>query len=126
MDGVVLKMHKPQAHDVALVCDAPWEGNTSGYFTLFQDGDLYRCYYRGSHHGEDGGRPSQSGVTCYAESRDGITWTKPKLGLYEFEGSKDNNIVHQGRWLLHLRPIPRHEPELPARITLQGARHHGR
>ncbi len=94
--GVVLKMHKPQAHDVALVCDAPWEGNTSGYFTLLQDGDLFRCYYRGSHHAEPGGRPSHSGVTCYAESRDGITWTKPKLGLFEFDGSKDNNITHMG------------------------------
>jgi hypothetical protein len=35
-------------------------------------------------------------VTCYAESRDGITWTKPKLGQFEFEGSKDNNITHMG------------------------------
>lgn len=94
--GVELKMHKPQAQDVALICDAPWEGNTSGYFTLLQDGDLYRCYYRGSHHGEPGGKPSHSGVTCYAESRDGITWTKPKLGLFEFGGTKDNNITHMG------------------------------
>jgi len=94
--GVVLKMHKPQARDVALVCDAPWEGNTSGYFTLLQDGDLFRCYYRGSHHGEPGGRSGHSGVTCYAESRDGISWTKPKLGLHEFEGTKDNNITHMG------------------------------
>ena len=30
---------------------------------------------------------------CYAESKDGIHWTKPKLGLHEFEGSTDNNIV---------------------------------
>lgn len=94
--GVELKMHKPQAQDVALICDAPWEGNTSGYFTLLQDGELFRCYYRGSHHGEPGGKPSHSGVTCYAESRDGITWTKPKLGLFEFGGSKDNNITHMG------------------------------
>lgn len=49
--GVELKLYKPQAREVALVCDAPWEGNTSGYFTLLQDGELYRCYYRGSHHG---------------------------------------------------------------------------
>ena len=29
----------------------------------------------------------------YAESRDGKTFVKPRLGLYEFCGSKDNNIV---------------------------------
>ena len=30
---------------------------------------------------------------CLAESRDGITWTKPRLGLYNFSGSTDNNIL---------------------------------
>ena len=30
---------------------------------------------------------------CYAESDDGIRWRKPELGLFEFRGSKDNNIV---------------------------------
>ncbi len=29
----------------------------------------------------------------YATSRDGITWTKPDLGLIEFDGSRHNNIV---------------------------------
>jgi hypothetical protein len=111
--GVEWKLHKPQAQDVALVCDAPWEGNTSGYFTLFQDGDLYRCYYRGSHHGEEGGRPSQPGVTCYAESRDGITWTKPQIGLFEFEGSKDNNIVHVGDGCSTFAPFLDTNPNCP-------------
>lgn len=111
--GVELKMHLPQAQDVALVCDAPWEGNTSGYFTLLQDGELYRCYYRGSHHGEPGGKPSQSGVTCYAESRDGITWTKPKLGLFEFGGSKDNNIIHMGDGCGTFAPFLDTNPDCP-------------
>jgi len=113
-NGVTLKLHQPQAQDVALVCDAQWEGNTSGYFTLLQDGDLFRCYYRGSHHGETGGRPSQSGVTCYAESRDGITWTKPKLGLFEFEGSKDNNITHMGDGCSTFAPFLDTNPNCPA------------
>jgi hypothetical protein len=105
MEGAALKLHKPEAQDVALVCDEPWEGNTSGYFTLFQDGDLFRCYYRGSHHGEAGGRPSQAGVTCYAESRDGITWVKPKLGLVEFNGSKENNIIRMGEGCSNFAPF---------------------
>ncbi len=29
---------------------------------------------------------------CYAESKDGIHWTKPELGLVEFRGSRKNNI----------------------------------
>jgi len=30
---------------------------------------------------------------CYAESRDGVKWYKPDLGLFKFNGSKSNNIV---------------------------------
>ncbi len=30
---------------------------------------------------------------CYATSGDGIRWQKPKLGLVEVRGSKDNNVV---------------------------------
>ena len=37
-----------------------------------------------------------AGLLCYAESADGITWTKPNLGLVEFAGSRDNNIVIDG------------------------------
>jgi hypothetical protein len=113
MEGVALKLHKPQAQEVALVCDAAWEGNTSGYFTLFQDGDVFRCYYRGSHHAEPGGKPGQPGVTCYAESRDGITWVKPTLRLFEFGGSKDNNIVHMGDGCSNFAPFKDAHPNCP-------------
>ena len=40
-------------------------------------------------------RSREMGV-CYAVSKDGIEWTKPELGLVEFEGSADNNIVMRG------------------------------
>jgi hypothetical protein len=72
--------------NVALTFDQAWEGSTSNYVTVFQDGPLYRMYYRGS----EWGRQS---VTCYAESKDGVTWTRPNLDLYSFSGSTNNNIV---------------------------------
>ena len=34
---------------------------------------------------------------CYATSTDGLTWEKDKLGIYELDGSKENNIVFSGR-----------------------------
>ena len=43
-----LRLHKPHPRDVALICDRPWEGNTSAYFTIFRDGNRIRAYYRGS------------------------------------------------------------------------------
>ena len=84
-------LKKPQAQEVSLVTGEPWEGNTSGYFTIFQDGPLYRMYYRGWHY--ENGSMAHPETTCYAESTDGIHWTKPSLGIIEYDGSTDNNIV---------------------------------
>ena len=36
---------------------------------------------------------SEGGFTCFATSEDGIHWERPALGLVEFEGSKENNII---------------------------------
>ena len=91
-----LHLHRPEPKEVVLVTDKSWEGNTCAYYTIFQDGDIYRMYYRGSHYDTETKRPTHREVTCYAESKDGIHWTKPNLGLFEFEGSKQNNIVWDG------------------------------
>lgn len=96
LSGAALVMHKPQPKEVVIVCDAPWEGNTSAYFTLFQDGDIYRMYYRGTHSDLASRKSFHPEFVCYAESRDGIHWTKPNLGLVEFNGSKENNILRSG------------------------------
>lgn len=96
IDGdVSQQVQQPEPQEVVFVTDEPWEGNTSGYYTLFRDGDLYRMIYRGWQH--DPQQKAEHGeVTCYAESRDGVNWTKPKLGLFAFEGSKQNNIIWLG------------------------------
>ena len=38
------------------------------------------------------GRPDAH-TTCYATSEDGLEWKAPELGLFEYKGSKRNNIV---------------------------------
>ena len=95
LDGCSLKLHEPQPANVALRFDAPWEGAFSGYVTVLHDGEHFRCYYRGNPiAGRDG---SDTEVTCYAESRDGINFTKPSLGLFEVHGSRSNNVVLAGQ-----------------------------
>jgi len=108
-----LLLHKPEPQEVVLVTDAPWEGNTSAYYAIFQDGDLYRMYYRGSHWDRQQRKAPHPEVTCYAESRDGIHWTKPALGLFEFEGSKKNNIVWDGVGSHNFTPFKDPNPACP-------------
>ena len=91
-----LHLHQPEPREVVLVTDEPWEGNTSGYYTVFQDDDRYRMYYRGAHFDTEERKRAHEEVACYAESQDGIHWTKPGLGLFEFGGSTVNNIVLDG------------------------------
>ena len=62
------------------------------YMTVFQDGDLYRMYY-GMHRYPEGLKGPKTRFYHYAESRDGIRWETPSLGLFEYEGSTDNNII---------------------------------
>jgi len=83
---------------VAIEHNEPWEGNASLFHTIFRDDDLYRMYYRGAQYEIVNNALTQphAQLVCYAESDDGITWRKPKLGLIEFNGSKDNNIIWAG------------------------------
>jgi hypothetical protein len=90
-DHVDLRLHHPVPREVAIVHDAPWEGNTCFYHTVFRDGNRYRMYHRGSHSVDSHAVSRQ--VVCYAESADGKQWEKPELGIVEFEGSEQNNII---------------------------------
>jgi hypothetical protein len=90
IQGARLEMHAPQPREIVLKTDHPWEGIYSAYFTVLQDGDLYRMYYRGM---PEPKHNLDTEVTCYAESKDGIHWTKPKLGLFEVKGTKENNVI---------------------------------
>lgn len=88
--GVSLKLHTPQPQEKIISFNKPWEGQESAYASVLQDGDVYRLYYRSG--------PAVDGVerTAMIESRDGRKWTRPKLGLCEFRGSTDNNLVWDG------------------------------
>lgn len=91
-----LVAQKPTPREVVLTADSPWEGNTSAYYTILHDGAKFRAYYRGHHFDEAAKKPAHREVICYAESDDGIHFTKPNLGLFEFNGYEQNNIVWNG------------------------------
>lgn len=54
-------------------------------------------------------------VTRYCESRDGSHWIKPKLGLHEIDGSKENNIIlHEAPLCHNFSPFLDLRPGVPA------------
>lgn len=88
----------------------PWEVRyDNGYPNVIYDPEekIYRCYYtlflRDDHSANTSleerksstYHPASGRVTgcCYAESKDGIHWVKPNLGLVEYLGTKENNIL---------------------------------
>ena len=93
-----LLAHKPQKKNIALLCDDEWEGVHNSYGCTLRIGDTIRLYYRASterliltdHAPNNGGGTN---VICVAESRDGITFKKPNIGHYEYNGTTYNNIV---------------------------------
>ncbi|MBK8090521.1 MAG: hypothetical protein IPK32_00600 [Verrucomicrobiaceae bacterium] len=73
---------------------APDHGHAILYGTVMKQGGTFRMWYLGMHEPEikAGQAPGWWRPMCYAESKDGVTWTKPELGLVEFGGNTKNNI----------------------------------
>ncbi|WP_417388761.1 hypothetical protein [Gimesia sp.] len=73
---------------------APDHGHAILYGSvMFRDGK-FRMWYLGMFETaiQSGQAPGWWRPMCYAESDDGIHWTKPQLNLVEFNGNKQNNI----------------------------------
>lgn len=109
VQGVELVMNEPfQDHETVLAADRPWETLIHSSNTVIRDGDRLRMWYfaiRFTHPPGATAEDTYEGFKsfyrrypydefiCYAESTDGLHWQKPDLGLYEFAGSRSNNIV---------------------------------
>ena len=94
--GVERVLHEPVAENIALKAEHPWDQIFSAYHLVLRDGAKWRMYYLCSARGDEDGPPGGWQHCAYAESDDGIEWTKPELGLVEFNGSKRNNLVYAG------------------------------
>ncbi|MCP3690625.1 MAG: hypothetical protein GY917_00410, partial [Planctomycetaceae bacterium] len=112
---VEFELHHPVAREQVITHTEPWEGTSSGYHTVLQDGDTYRLYYRGSNFDlvNNQLRRTNPETTCYAESSDGIHWEKPNLGLFEHEGVKQTNIIWRGPGSHNFSPFIDHRPGCP-------------
>ncbi len=116
--GARLALGHPQPAGIVLKADRPWEGSFNSGYEVIRDGEVYRLFYRGWAEGK-------KGVLCYAESRDGIHWKKPNLGLVEVGGTRENNVVALvdgtgRRALRHLYPFIDSRPGVPPSERVKG------
>lgn len=71
---------------------APDSGRIHIKSVLYDKEKNIYCMYYSAHPVFDGDLVLPS-YLAYAESIDGINWIKPNLGLFEYNGSKDNNLL---------------------------------
>ena len=83
--GVKLRVEEAQKSAPFLAPETEWEaeGHLSPSYVWNEDGRLHMLY-----EGEG------SDTSCYAVSEDGYHWDRPALGLTEFNGSTENNILN--------------------------------
>lgn len=114
IQGAELRTQQPVDKGIALQLDQPWEGAFSGYFTVIAEPGRFRLYYRCVPRAEGDGNASES--TCYAESSDGVRWSKPEIGLYEVEGNRKNNVIlgKQPPYSHNFTPFLDARPGIPA------------
>jgi hypothetical protein len=90
-EGAELKVNPAARRETVLTADKPWENHLISFFLTVreEEGKLRMWYSCRDGYGTAG---SQANL-AYAESTDGITWVKPELGLYDYHGSKANNLL---------------------------------
>ena len=107
LTGAELRLHNPQ-----LAPASPSPANHMEYATVIKDGDLFRLYTRDGRGAKFDGDSAE--VTRYCESRDGIHWIRPNLGLYEIDGSKANNVIlHESPFCHNFAPFLDTRPGVP-------------
>ncbi len=96
-----LEMKQPVRHALNPVLNRGEAGTPDAYGVQFygsiiKEDAKYRLWYVAFDDDVTNTIASSRWRAAYAESSDGLTWTKPNLGLVEFHGNKNNNLVDVG------------------------------
>jgi len=108
--GVELTVNRPANAGLVVKADRPWErGGIDPYLTVVPDPEAghFKLYYSPYVKLPGGSELDRRYMVCCAISADGIHWEKPNLGVVEFAGNKENNIVMMAtRWDRIITPSP--------------------
>lgn len=92
-ESVQRVFHQPNKHPAN-----PLIADDGGYVVVGRDEETgrFQMWYQVSRLTETQAGIRAEYAIAYAESRDGIAWSRPNLGLNEWNGSRQNNIVWLG------------------------------
>jgi hypothetical protein len=103
-EHATLAVNPPRSQEVVIRADQPWEQLMISFFlTVREEEGKLRMWYICRD------KDNQPNV-AYAESTDGVHWTKPHLGIVGYHGSKENNLVG----LHDLEGVVFQDPNVPA------------
>lgn len=109
--GIRLEAQPAESIGPVLKIDKRWEYLVA-YVNVIKVGEEFRMYYEAIPSRDS----SVPGNLCMAVSKDGMKWTKPELGIIEFDGSTANNIVFsadKARYGMHGHQVSI-DPQAPA------------
>ncbi|MCA9429395.1 MAG: hypothetical protein KC940_02690, partial [Candidatus Omnitrophica bacterium] len=90
--NISLKVHPAyKTGEKNLQREKPWESATLNWFTVMQDQGKYRMWYEC--YDIEGWPTGDDTSFCYAESQDGVVWTRPNLGLFTYQEDTETNIL---------------------------------
>lgn len=86
MENTVLRLNPPEKKGICLAVETEWElAVTRASSIVYWDG-YYRLYYGVK-------LDEMRRALAFAVSKDGVQWERPQLGVVEFNGSRNNNLV---------------------------------
>ena len=95
-ENVTAKLHQPEKlpNNPIISADVTWEENPYCFGTVIYDeqDSVFKFWYQSYNYSLE---IQERTPVLYATSTDGIQWVRPNLGVIEFQGSADNNIVLQ-------------------------------
>lgn len=95
--------------------DKPWEeGNAYVFGSVIYDEaeHIYKAWYQSY------SRSLGKYLVLYATSEDGLEWSKPALGRFEYGGSTDNNILMEGAMASVIKDVVDPDPGRRYKMTL--------
>jgi hypothetical protein len=116
-----LEMHPPEKYTGNPVLGRGKSGEPDSWAIHFygsvirEKSGKFRMWYigTGDERGQNTHHDSSLWRLLYAESTDGVHWVRPKLGLVEYRGSKENNLLLTEPFMGAINVKVLHEPEDP-------------